>query len=318
MLLLKQFWDGLIDPFIGIMTDNLTSKYGRRKPFVLIFIWPAIIFWVLMWTSPTWVFNIELSQPTKILYFTGVLFIFSFFDSLVFIPYQAMIPDISDGYHSRTFVVLFTQIFHLSGTGLSSFVWTYLIKIFRDTDGSVNFNRGYFFAAVFMSFPILFVYLFSILIVKERKVDLNARLKPQREQSLLYDSYSVDDFKLSKFRRFKAKFEIFKTALKEILLFPPFLAIVGFSIVNLVGVALFTNNIILWLKYVYKDQQITPYALIILQVPLSSPPFPLSSLSPPFPSFFSPFSLCSHYSSGSSFFRPPSPFSLPFVSCFSL
>jgi GPH family glycoside/pentoside/hexuronide:cation symporter len=43
-------WDAVIDPFIGHFSDNLRSRWGRRRPFLFIFAPITAILAILIWT----------------------------------------------------------------------------------------------------------------------------------------------------------------------------------------------------------------------------------------------------------------------------
>ena len=246
-MIIKQFWDGLIDPIIGTVTDNVPTRFGRRKPWIFTFLIPTCLTWVAMWYSPGWLYD---NDGGRIFYYGAIIFIFSSFDSFVVVPYQSMIPDMSTGYHGRTFTVLFTQIFLLLGTGSASFIWSFLVEYFpvmgndeADAGMEHDYRRGYLIASLVVVVPIFFAYFVSALAAKEREFDpASEKQEPGR------------------------KIFFFLTSIKDVILFPPFIAVMGFSIVNLVATALFTNNLILWIKYVYENEPITSYCLLVLQV----------------------------------------------------
>ena len=56
-LTLIRVWDALIDPIVGWLSDNLRSRHGRRRPFILIAgILAGLFLPVLFWVSPSWAY----------------------------------------------------------------------------------------------------------------------------------------------------------------------------------------------------------------------------------------------------------------------
>lgn len=99
MLLLTKIWDGIIDPFIGQITDGKTpGKYGKRRYFMLIFapiVMVALILLFFPWNMVTdnVVVKIVLVVIMYILYATA--------QSFVLIPYYSLASEMSDDYNER-------------------------------------------------------------------------------------------------------------------------------------------------------------------------------------------------------------------------
>lgn len=49
LLIIKQLYDAVTDPLVGILSDNTKSRWGRRKPWIVIAIIPAVITFLLSW-----------------------------------------------------------------------------------------------------------------------------------------------------------------------------------------------------------------------------------------------------------------------------
>jgi Na+/melibiose symporter-like transporter len=73
VLLIKQLWDAITDPFVGYLSDNISSPLGRRKPFIYFstpFLWAS---WILSWTD----FETITDQVYIMLYFIAILLVFN-------------------------------------------------------------------------------------------------------------------------------------------------------------------------------------------------------------------------------------------------
>ena len=47
-------WDAINDPIVGVLTDRVHSRLGRRRPFLLWFAIPFGISFILLWSAPNW------------------------------------------------------------------------------------------------------------------------------------------------------------------------------------------------------------------------------------------------------------------------
>lgn len=78
-LTLIRVFDAIVDPVVGWVSDNLRTRHGRRRPFILIAgILSGLMLPVLFWVSPSWV-NVK---------FLGVSAIFWYMigSNMIFIP----------------------------------------------------------------------------------------------------------------------------------------------------------------------------------------------------------------------------------------
>jgi GPH family glycoside/pentoside/hexuronide:cation symporter len=110
-------WDAVIDPFIGQFSDNLRSRWGRRRPFI-IFGAPAIaIFVVLIWTPPMSSSILMIS-----VYFLLINVLYNTAYSLVGIPYDATMPEMAPEPHERVKLSYFKGLFGIIGVLIGSLV----------------------------------------------------------------------------------------------------------------------------------------------------------------------------------------------------
>jgi GPH family glycoside/pentoside/hexuronide:cation symporter len=101
-------WDAINDPIIGVLSDRMKSKLGRRRPFLLWFAFPFGISFVILWTAPNWD-----SQIALLLYVTLSFMISDTFITLVGVPYLALTPELTQDYDERTSLSSFRSVFQL-------------------------------------------------------------------------------------------------------------------------------------------------------------------------------------------------------------
>lgn len=94
---LSRFWDAISDPLVGHLTDRTRSRFGRRRPWMLLGAIPMGLTFVMMWSPPASL------DGNMLLLWMGVA-ILGFYTALttVDVPYTALGAELSDGHHERT------------------------------------------------------------------------------------------------------------------------------------------------------------------------------------------------------------------------
>lgn len=116
LLLIATFWDAAIDPFIGHYSDTLRSRWGRRRPFLVLASPFILLGAILIWTPP------GRSTIVNALYFMGVILIYHTSYSLVGIPYDATLPEMAPETHARLVLSYWKNVFGIAGVLIGSLV----------------------------------------------------------------------------------------------------------------------------------------------------------------------------------------------------
>lgn len=109
---------GLTHWYIGYYSDSLKSRWGRRRPFVVIGS-PGIVISVFLLFVPNWFLdtaNPALEIPL-FLYYTAFLCLFKFFYAFVMTAHQAWLPEITDE-SERPLVSGFMNTFNFAGDSI--------------------------------------------------------------------------------------------------------------------------------------------------------------------------------------------------------
>ena len=152
-LFLPRIWDAVIDPVMGSVSDNSTSRFGRRKPFMLIGALLSIVGifaicyvpggiddrpWAQTQWGPTLSFGfatLDLHVPLRDWVYAGFLTVVCivFYTCLtVFaVPYGALTMELTSDYEERTRVMSFRTLFtYLTGLFMA---WLYpIVKASED------------------------------------------------------------------------------------------------------------------------------------------------------------------------------------------
>lgn len=108
--LIGILWDAINDPIIGILSDRLNTRWGRRRPFLLWFAIPFGLSFVILWSAPNWD-----NQIALLVYVTLSFMISDTLTTLVSVPFLSLTPELTPDYDERTSLTSFRSFFQLLG-----------------------------------------------------------------------------------------------------------------------------------------------------------------------------------------------------------
>ena len=117
---LPRFLDALIDPFIGNISDNTRTRWGRRRPFIAVGVLVSSLLFALMWLPPT-----GASVTVLGIYFTVICILTYLAISVWQIPWDALGLELSRDYNERTRVQAWKMTFYNAASFLTP--WTYAL-----------------------------------------------------------------------------------------------------------------------------------------------------------------------------------------------
>ena len=104
-------WDAINDPLVGMISDRVRTKRGRRLPFLLWFGIPFGLSFVLLWWAPPWT-----SQAALAIHITLAFIIADTTSTLISIPYLSLTPELTPDYDERTTLTSFRTFFQLTAS----------------------------------------------------------------------------------------------------------------------------------------------------------------------------------------------------------
>ena len=119
MLALSRVFDGLTDPIVGFISDRIRTRWGRRKPFILIgmpiFMAGVWLLWIppIEFTEVTW---FGLTFNTGYPYLLGALVILYIGATIQDVPYSAWGAELARDYNERTLVMSWKEAFTVAGS----------------------------------------------------------------------------------------------------------------------------------------------------------------------------------------------------------
>jgi GPH family glycoside/pentoside/hexuronide:cation symporter len=96
-LFVPKFWDAFANPLIGSLSDRSTSRYGKRRPFMLVGGIGTAAAFVLLFSAPAFS-----SQVVTALYVTAIFTVAMTAYAVFCVPWSAMPAEMTPDYHERT------------------------------------------------------------------------------------------------------------------------------------------------------------------------------------------------------------------------
>jgi len=106
--LIGIFWDAVNDPLVGVLSDRIKTKWGRRRPFLLWFSVPFGLGFIILWWAPPFESQIALAA-----FVTFAFMLSDTFQTLVIVPLYALTPEITLDYDERTSLTGYRMFFNL-------------------------------------------------------------------------------------------------------------------------------------------------------------------------------------------------------------
>jgi glycoside/pentoside/hexuronide:cation symporter, GPH family len=232
-LLVGKIWDAVIDPFIGYFSDHTRSRWGRRRPYILYFSIPFGFAFVLMFTNP----GIEV-QTGKFIWALLAYVFFCTVYSFTNIPYNAILPEISQDYNERTNISGYKQAFAVLGTLLGAGAAMPIMALFASR------TAGYTGMAAVFGFLAALSLLVTFFSVREP-----AFTAPPKGENIL-------------------------KSLKDVFTNQPYLLLLASWFTNSAAVAVMEAMLIYYYKYIFQDEAaVTAAMIVLLLVTIATIPF---------------------------------------------
>jgi glycoside/pentoside/hexuronide:cation symporter, GPH family len=139
ILLINKIWDSINDPIIGMISDRVHTRWGRRRPWFLFGAIPFGITFVLLFLVPPF-------DPTgRFWYYLVVSLLLDLAFTVVNVPYTALTPELTRDYDERTSLNSYRFAFSI-GTGLTAAVLhPIIVNALKPVGGE---QLGYFVSAL--------------------------------------------------------------------------------------------------------------------------------------------------------------------------
>jgi GPH family glycoside/pentoside/hexuronide:cation symporter len=186
ILMSLRLWDGIIDPIMGWISDNARTRWGRRRPFILVgAILSALTYPLIFW------FPVGLTPEQNMAWVIGFGILFYTCFTVWAMPYQSMLMEMTPDYNERTRVTEVRGYFQTLAGLVNGWIWWITLRpLFFVTDpGSLELvastANGMRYVSLGISVCILVGGVIPAIFVKERYYET---VKEHQKKVKLLDS----------------------------------------------------------------------------------------------------------------------------------
>lgn len=161
-------WDAVNDPLVGALTDRVRTRWGRRRPFLLFFAIPYGACFLLFWWAP------PIENQVLLALSVGLAFILAdTFQTLVYVPFISLLPEIAPEYDQRTELTGFRMFFNLLASLVTAVSAPAIVDSILSSGGTQQ--QGYTLIAALFGGMAALPFLLIFATIRERVL-------PQQEQ----------------------------------------------------------------------------------------------------------------------------------------
>lgn len=230
-----SIWEAIAGPIIGFKSDATISRFGRRKPFMMVAAIPIAIVTSLLFTT------IEASMGVKAIYYGLMIVLFWTFFSMEFVPYLSWGADLTEDYHERTvlrsYAYVFNQVGMLIGMVLPTIVVDYAMNLGKTT------QQSWQYVGIMVGLSACTALLVSSLTIHND--DMSPEEAKKRKNSNACSSEQSEDTSAKTQIGLKGIF----TEYFQIIKLKPILMLIGSSMLYLIANTVFSSDRVFFMTY---------------------------------------------------------------------
>lgn len=154
-------WNAINDPLLGALSDRTSTKWGRRKPYIICGIIPTCILLILLWTPP-----LTGSSISIFIYFLIIINLFDTFYTMYSLNQTSLFPEMFQNLEQRTKANNYVQIFNIIGLLFAAILPSLFVSEYVEPGHETEYINASIFMAIL---AVIFAFIFIMFGLKERK-----------------------------------------------------------------------------------------------------------------------------------------------------
>ncbi len=160
VFIIWSVWNAINDPLLGALSDRTKTKWGRRKPYIIISIIPLCVVMIFLWIPP------RNSEINTFIYFLIMVILFDLTYTLYDLNYASLFPEMFKNLEDRARAGAIKQLFTVIGLIFAFIGPTLFIPKLDDPKYYAEYGQAGIFMSIIIAVGAILMIIFGI---KERK-----------------------------------------------------------------------------------------------------------------------------------------------------
>ncbi len=159
-------WNAFNDPFIGYLSDRTHTRWGRRKPYIMIGTIPMLILEIILWLPPTG------SQFAIFVYLLIMLICYDTFYTMIALPFDSLFPELYTTVQERSEVNTIKQLLAVVGLLAAALVPGFIVD-----SNTTSYLLNGIVTSIIVGFSLIIALKWGVKERKEFKLDYQQSFK---------------------------------------------------------------------------------------------------------------------------------------------